>query len=83
MTQRVKNPTSIHEAAVWIPGLAQCVKDPVLLQAAAQVTDAAGIWCYFACDEGQQLQSDWDSTSSLRMSICCRCSLKRERKRRG
>ena len=34
MAQQVKNPTSLHEEVSWIPGLAQWVKDPVLLQAA-------------------------------------------------
>ena len=31
VVQRIKNPTSIHEVVGSIPGLAQWVKDPVLL----------------------------------------------------
>ena len=49
MAQWVKNPTSIHEDAVLIPGLAQWVKDPALPHAAAQVTDAAQIWHCCGC----------------------------------
>ena len=52
MAQWVKNPISIHEDVSSILGLTKWVKDPALLQAAAQVADAAWIprcclwlWC--------------------------------------
>ena len=53
MAQEVKNPTSIHEDEGSIPGLTQWIKDLVLPQAAAQVTDATWIWHRCGCGVGQ------------------------------
>ena len=52
----VKNPIGIYEDVCLIPGLPQLVKDLVLLQAAAQVTDVAQILHCCGCDIGLQLQ---------------------------
>ena len=56
VAQWVKDLTSIHDDASLIPGLAQWVKDLAWLQAAAQVADAAWIWCCCGCGVGWQLQ---------------------------
>ena len=56
VAHQVKNLTSIHEDVGLIPGLAQWVKDLVLLLDA----DAAWTWCCFGCGAGWQLQLLFD-----------------------
>ena len=58
VAQRLINPTRIQGDVSLIPGLDQWVKDPALLRAVVEVTDAAQIWCCCCCGcgVGRQLQ---------------------------
>ena len=60
VAQGVKNSTSLHEDAGLIPGLAQWVKDLVLLRTAVQVTDVAQIQRGCGCGCGRRLQLQFD-----------------------
>ena len=68
-----QNLTSIQEDEGLIPGLNKQVKDPELLQGVAQVADAAQVPCCCCCS------FSFDSTPSLRTSICHMCSIKKIR----
>ena len=56
MDQWVENLTNIHEEADLFPGLIQWVRDLVLIQAVAKVTDEAQVLCCCGYDVGTQLQ---------------------------
>ena len=56
MARPVKNPNSFHEDEGLIPGLTQWVKNLMLPQTAAQVSDSTRIQHCHDCGAGRQLQ---------------------------
>ena len=60
MAQQVNHQHHFYEDESLVPGLNQWVKDQVLSQTVAQVTDAAWIRCCHSCGIGLELQLQLD-----------------------
>ena len=78
MAQWLMNPTRNQEVVGLIPGLAQGVKDPVLLQAA--VMDAAQLQC--GCGVGRQLQLSFDRELPCAPGAALKSKKKKKKKKK-
>ena len=77
VAQQVKNPNNTHVDAGSIPGLAQWVKDPQLLWAAAQVSAVALLWLW--CRQAPAVPI-WPQTGNVQVLQMCKSKKKKKKK---
>ena len=77
MAHWVKNQQCLSEDVGLTPGLIQWVKDVVLLQAEASVTDSAQIRCCCGCGTGLNCNSD--VSPSLKLPYATGAAIKRKK----
>ena len=80
MAQWIKDRHCLFEEADSIPGLTQWVKDPVLPEAVASVSDVAGFQYYCGCGTG--CSCSFHLSPGPGTSICPRCGHKKKKEKK-
>ena len=73
----------LYQGAGCIPGLTQWIKGPALLQAAARITDAAGVRCCCDCGIGLACSSNQPLTQECPCATGVAIKRKKNQKKNG